>query len=132
MSIQEDANGSRFGKKKVSMADLIVLGGAAAIEQAAKKAGYDVDVPFTPGRADATQEQTEVESFAVLEPTADGFRNYYGDGNRLPHTDLLVDRADLLGLTVPEMTALLGGLRVLDANAGGAKHGVFTDQPGSN
>jgi catalase-peroxidase len=130
-SIQEDANGSLLGEKKVSMADLIVLGGAAAIEQAAKKAGYDVDVPFTPGRADATQAQTEVESFAALEPAADGFRNYYGDGNRLPPTDLLIDRADLLGLTVPEMTALLGGLRVLDANAGSIKHGVFTDRPGT-
>ncbi|MCW8870414.1 MAG: catalase-peroxidase, partial [Proteobacteria bacterium] len=129
--IQTDANDSLRGNKKVSMADLIVLGGAAAIEQAAKKAGYDVEVPFTPGRADATQEQTEVESFQALKPTADAFRNYYGDGNRLPPTDLLVDRADLLGLTVPEMTALLGGLRVLDTNAGGTKHGVFTNQPGT-
>jgi len=129
--IQKDTNDSLRGNKKVSMADLIVLGGAAAIEQAAKKAGYDVEVPFTPGRADATQEQTEVESFQALKPTADAFRNYYGDGNRLPPTDLLVDRADLLGLTVPEMTALLGGLRVLDTNAGGTKHGVFTNQPGT-
>jgi catalase-peroxidase len=131
MSIQKDANGSWLGKKKVSMADLIVLGGSVAIEQAAKKAGYDMEVSFTPGRADATQEQTEVESFAVLEPTADGFRNYYDADNRLPPTDLLIDRADLLGLTVPEMTALLGGLRVLDTNSRATKHGVFTNRPGT-
>ncbi|PLW82494.1 catalase/peroxidase HPI [Kineobactrum sediminis] len=129
--IQEDVNSSRLSRKKVSLADLIVLGGAAAIEQAAKKAGYDVEVPFTPGRADATEEQTEVESFAVLEPTADGFRNYYGDGNRFSPAEMLVDRADLLGLTVPEMTVLVGGMRVLDANAGGVDHGVFTDRPGT-
>ncbi|HEY7775293.1 MAG TPA: peroxidase family protein, partial [Kineobactrum sp.] len=130
-SIQEDVNGSRLSRKKVSLADLIVLGGAAAVEQAAKKAGYDMEVPFTPGRADATQEQTEVESFEALKPTADGFRNYYGDGNYSSPAELLVDRADLLGLTVPEMTVLVGGLRVLGANAGSADHGVFTDRPGT-
>ena len=118
-------------QKSVSLADLIVLGGAAAIEKAAADAGYDVEVPFTPGRADATQEQTDVESFAVLEPKADGFRNYYGEGSRLSPTESLVDRADLLTLTVPEMTVLVGGMRALDANTGGADHGVFTDRPGT-
>ncbi|NIV45736.1 MAG: catalase-peroxidase, partial [Gammaproteobacteria bacterium] len=122
---------TEFGSDKVSLADVIVLGGAAAIEKAAKDAGHDVKVPFTPGRTDATQEQTDVESFAVLEPTADGFRNYYGEGNRLSPTESLVDRADLLTLTVPEMTVLVGGMRALDANTGGAKHGVFTDRPGT-
>jgi catalase-peroxidase len=116
--------------KQVSLADLIVLGGAAAIELAAKNAGYKVAVPFRPGRTDATQEQTDVASFAVLEPTADGFRNYFADGNRRSPSELLVDRADLLGLTVPEMTALVGGMRALGANSGGSKHGVFTDRPG--
>nr|WP_317889744.1 catalase/peroxidase HPI [Spongiibacter pelagi] len=125
-SIKQDFD----GRKQVSIADLIVLGGAAAIEQAAKDAGYEVEVPFTPGRADATQEQTDVASFAVLEPKADGFRNYYGANARLSPAEELVDRADLLGLTVPEMTALVGGLRVLDANTGGNKAGVFTAQPG--
>ncbi len=110
---------------------MIVLGGAAAIEKAAKDAGHDVKVPFTPGRTDATQEQTDVDSFAVLEPTADGFRNYYGEGNRLSPTESLVDRADLLTLTVPEMTVLVGGMRALGANTGGADHGVFTDRPGT-
>ena len=117
--------------KTVSLADLIVLGGAAAIEKAAKDAGHDVKVPFRPGRADATQEQTDVESFAVLEPKADGFRNYYGAGSPLSPTESLVDRADLLTLTVPEMTVLVGGMRALDANTGGADHGVFTDRPGT-
>ena len=102
-----------------------------AIEQAAKKAGHDIKVPFTPGRADATQEQTDVESFAVLEPTADGFRNYFGSNNHRSPADMLVDRADLLGLTVPEMTVLVGGMRALGANAGGVAHGVFTDRPGT-
>ena len=130
--IQGDFKGGYFGRsKKVSLADLIVLGGAAAIEKAAKDAGHDVKVPFTPGRADATQEQTDVESFAVLEPRADGFRNYYGEGSRPSPTVSLVDRADLLTLTVPEMTVLVGGLRALDANTGGASHGVFTDRPGT-
>jgi catalase-peroxidase len=130
-SIQEDFNNTASGGKRVSLADLIVLGGAAAIEQAAEKAGYEVEVPFTPGRTDATQEQTEVESFAVLEPTADGFRNYFGRGNRMSPVEALVDRADLLGLTVPEMTVLVGGMRSLGANAGGVAHGVFTERPGT-
>ncbi len=110
---------------------MIVLGGAAAIEQAAKKAGHDVQVPFTPGRTDAAQAQTDVQSFAVLEPTADGFRNYFGKDNRLSPTEMLVERANLLTLTVPEMTVLVGGMRALDANAGRAAHGVFTDRPGT-
>jgi len=112
------------------MADLIVLGGAAAVEQAARAAGHEVTVPFTPGRADASQAQTDAASFAVLEPTADGFRNYYAEGNRLAPAEALVDRADMLDLTVPEMTVLVGGLRALDANTGGARHGVFTSRPG--
>ncbi|MDO8863336.1 catalase/peroxidase HPI [Haliea sp. E1-2-M8] len=129
--IQSDFNkAQRGGKKQVSLADLIVLGGAAAIEQAAKQAGHEVKVPFIPGRTDTTQELTDVESFAVLEPTADGFRNYFGEGNHLSPAEMLVDRANLLTLTVPEMTVLVGGLRALDANAGDADHGVFTDQPG--
>jgi len=127
-SIQSAFNG---GSKKVSLADVIVLGGDAAVEQAAKKAGYDVKIPFTPGRTDATQEQTDVESFAVLEPTADGFRNYFATGNARSPADMLVERASLLTLTVPEMTVLVGGMRALDANAGGSKHGVFTDRPGT-
>jgi catalase-peroxidase len=129
--IQEGFNDSMSGGKKVSLADVIVLGGAAAIEQAAKEAGYEVEVPFRPGRTDATQEQTDVESFAVLEPTADGFRNYFGSGNRLSPAEMLVDRADQLGLTVPEMTALVGGMRTLGANVGGVEHGVFTDRSGT-
>jgi catalase-peroxidase len=129
--VKEDFEGGMFNKKQVSLADLIVLGGAAAIERAADEAGYDIDVPFAPGRADATQEQTDVESFAVLEPTADGFRNYYGPGNRLSPADLLVDKADLLGLTVPEMTALVGGMRAIGANTDGVEHGVLTDRPGA-
>jgi catalase-peroxidase len=129
--IQTEFNDTQKRGKKVSLADVIVLGGAAAIEQAAKKAGYDVEVPFTPGRTDATQEQTDVESFAVLEPTADGFRNYFGQGNRGSPTEMLVDRANLLTLTVPEMTVLVGGMRALDANTGGSKQGVFTDRPGT-
>ncbi|MDV7396940.1 peroxidase family protein, partial [Arthrospira platensis SPKY1] len=104
---------------------------AAAIEQAARKAGHDVAVPFAPGRTDASLEMTDVESFAVLEPTADGFRNYFGDGNRRSPAEMLVDRANLLTLTVPEMTVLVGGMRALEANAGPAKHGIFTDQPGT-
>jgi catalase-peroxidase len=129
--IQKDFNGGPVNRKRVSLADLIVLGGAAGIEKAAADAGYDVQVPFKPGRADATQEQTDVESFAVLEPKADGFRNYYGEGSRLSPTESLVDRADLLTLTVPEMTVLVGGMRTLGANTGGADHGVFTDRPGT-
>jgi catalase-peroxidase len=129
--VQQDFNKSARGGKQVSLADLIVLGGAAAIEQAAEKAGHDVEVPFKPGRADATPEQTEVDSFAVLEPTADGFRNYFAKGNYRSPAAMLVDKANLLNLTVPEMTALVGGMRALDANAGGADHGVFTDRPGT-
>jgi catalase-peroxidase len=115
---------------KISMADMIVLGGAAAIEKAAHDAGHKVSVPFNSGRGDASQEMTDVESFAVLEPKADAFRNYYNDGAYGSETDMLVEKADLLGLTVPEMTALVGGMRALGANAGGSKHGVFTDKPG--
>ncbi|CAM5489553.1 Catalase-peroxidase OS=Streptomyces griseorubiginosus OX=67304 GN=katG PE=3 SV=1 [Streptomyces griseorubiginosus] len=118
------------GAKKVSLADLIVLAGAAAVEKAAKDAGVAVEVPFTPGRVDATEEHTDVESFAALEPVADGFRNYLGKGNRLPAEYLLLDRANLLTLSAPEMTVLVGGLRVLGANQGGTAHGVFTDRPG--
>ncbi|KAA1398290.1 catalase/peroxidase HPI [Aeromicrobium ginsengisoli] len=119
-----------FGKG-VSLADVIVLGGAAAIEQAAKAAGHDIEVPFTPGRSDATQEQTDVESFAALEPAADGFRNYYGKGNRLPAEFLLIDKANLLNLSAPELTVLVGGLRVLDTNYDNSSTGVLTDQPGT-
>jgi catalase-peroxidase len=128
--IQKAFNRKQSGGKKVSMADLIVLGGAAAIEQAAKAAGHEVQVPFTPGRTDATQDQTDVDSFAVLEPRNDGFRNYFGDASRGSPAEMLVDRANLLTLTVPEMTVLVGGMRVLDANAGGVDHGVFTSEPG--
>jgi catalase-peroxidase len=129
--IQKDFNNSQTGGKKVSLADLIVLGGSAAIAQAAKNAGFDVSVPFTPGRMDASQEQTDVESFAVLEPSADGFRNYFGSGNYRSPADMLVDRANLLTLTVPEMTVLVGGMRALNANAGQSSNGVFTNRPGS-
>ena len=129
--IQKDFNKAQKGGKKVSLADVIVLGGAAAIEQAAKAAGHTVEVPFTPGRTDASQAMTDVNSFAVLEPNADGFRNFYGKGAYLSPADALVDKADLLTLTAPEMTVLVGGLRALDANTGGAAHGVFTDNPGT-
>ncbi|UCC13214.1 MAG: catalase/peroxidase HPI [Gammaproteobacteria bacterium] len=129
--IQEGFNGAQSDGTRVSLADLIVLGGAAAIEQAAKNAGFNVEVPFTPGRTDASQEQTDVNSFAVLEPTADGFRNYYGKDNYRSPTDMLVDRANLLTLTVPEMTVLVGGMRTLNANAGQSENGVFTDRPGT-
>jgi catalase-peroxidase len=112
------------------MADLIVLGGAAAIEKAASDAGHKVTVSFTAGRGDATQEMTDVNSFTVLEPKADAFRNYYNDGAYGTPTNMLVEKADLLTLTVPEMTALVGGMRAMGANAGGSKHGVFTDRPG--
>ncbi|NHC42797.1 catalase/peroxidase HPI [Bacillus sp. MM2020_1] len=117
--------------KKVSTADLIVLGGSAAIEKAAKDAGFDVSVPFTPGRGDATQEQTDLESFAVLEPIADGFRNYQKEQYRVSSAELLIDKAQLLGLTAPEMTSLIGGMRVLGTNFGGTKHGVFTNRVGT-
>jgi catalase-peroxidase len=127
--IQQDFNSAQSGGKQVSLADLIVLGGCAAVEQAAKIAGHDVTVPFTPGRTDASQEQTDVESFAVLEQTADGFRNYLGAGHTLPPESLLVDRANMLTLTAPEMTVLVGGMRALNANYKHSKHGVFTDRP---
>jgi catalase-peroxidase len=130
-AIQQDFNRTAGGGKKVSLADLIVLAGAAAVEQAAKDAGHAVTVPFTPGRTDASQAQTDVASFAVLEPAADGFRNYYNADSRLSPAEMLVERANLLTLTVPEMTVLVGGLRSLDANSGGARHGVFTDRPGT-
>ena len=129
--IQEDFNDSQRGGKKVSLADLIVLGGAAAIEKAAEAAGHDVTVPFVPGRMDASQDQTDIESFQVLRPKADAFRNYFGEGAMLSPTFMMVDKANLLTLTVPEMTVLVGGMRALDANAGGADHGVFTDRPGT-
>ncbi|GAA4616804.1 catalase/peroxidase HPI [Saccharopolyspora hordei] len=128
--VQEAFNSAQTGGKKVSLADLIVLGGCAAVEQAAKAAGHDIEVPFTPGRVDASAEQTDAESFAALEPSADGFRNYLGKGNRLPAEYLLLDRANLLTLSAPEMTVLVGGLRVLGANYDGSQLGVFTDQPG--
>jgi catalase-peroxidase len=129
--IQQSFNASQTGGTKISLADLIVLGGCAAVEQAAKNAGHDVAVPFTPGRTDASQEQTDIESFVALEPTADGFRNYRGKGNRLPSEYLLIDRANLLNLSAPEMTVLVGGLRVLGANTGQSPQGVLTSTPGS-
>jgi len=129
--IQKDFNRAQKGGKKVSLADLIVLGGAAAIEQAARQGGFDVQVPFTPGRVDATQAQTDVASFAALEPAADGFRNYYSNKSWASPAEMLVDRANLLNLTVPEMTVLIGGLRALNANSGQAAHGVFTNRPGT-
>jgi catalase-peroxidase len=128
--IQKDFNTAN-GRKRVSLADLIVLGGGAAVEQAAKQAGFTVQVPFTPGRADASAEQTDAASFAVLEPTADGFRNYFGKGQRRSPAEMLVDRASMLTLSVPEMTVLVGGMRALNANAGQTAHGVFTDRPGT-
>ena len=127
--IQADFNSSQTGGKKVSLADLIVLGGCAAIEQAAKNAGHEVQVPFSPGRTDASAEWTDVDAFAVLEPTADGFRNYFRAGDKRRPEELLIDRSSLLALTAPEMTVLVGGLRVLGANAGHAQHGVFTARP---
>ncbi|MEC9464675.1 MAG: catalase/peroxidase HPI [Myxococcota bacterium] len=129
--VQQAFNRAQADGKKVSMADMIVLGGAAAIEEAAKKAGHTVVVPFSPGRTDATQEMTDVASFGVLEPNADGFRNYFAEGYGRSPAELLVDKSDLLGITVPEMTVLVGGMRALDANAGGSKHGVFTDRAGT-
>jgi catalase-peroxidase len=129
-AIQKDFNGKQSGGKKVSLADLIVLGGCAAVDEAARKAGHDVKVGFSPGRTDATQEQTDAHSFAVLEPTADGFRNYIRKGQEEAAAELLVDKANLLTLTAPEMTVLIGGLRALDANYGHSQHGVFTKRPG--
>src|SRR5436190_5134372 len=128
-AIQKEFNASQSGGKKVSLADLIVLGGSAAVEKAAKSAGHDVKVPFTPGRMDASQAQTDVESFAPLEPTVDGFRNYLRGDQHMSPEEALVDRAQLLTLTAPEMTVLVGGLRVLGASAGQSKHGVFTKRP---
>jgi catalase-peroxidase len=127
--IQKEFNSAQSGGKRVSLADLIVLGGCAGVEQAAKKAGHDITVPFTPGRTDASQEQTDVESFAVLEPVADGFRNYLKTKYAVSAEELLVDRAQLLTLTAPEMTVLIGGMRVLNANFGQSQHGIFTKQP---
>jgi len=127
--VQSDFNAAQSGGKKVSLADIIVLGGCAAVEQAAKEAGHDIAVPFTPGRTDATQEMTDAEAMAVLEPTADGFRNYIHPGHTRPAEALLVDRAQMLTLTAPEMTVLVGGMRVLGANTGGSPLGVFTDKP---
>ncbi|MDI3409328.1 catalase/peroxidase HPI [Streptomyces cavernicola] len=129
--IQESFNSSAAGGKKVSLADLIVLAGTAAVEQAAKDGGVQVEVGFTPGRVDASQEQTDVESFSALEPSSDGFRNYAGKGNRLPAEFLLLDKGNLLTLSAPELTVLVGGLRVLGANHAGSKHGVLTDNPGT-
>jgi catalase-peroxidase len=128
-AVQKDFNRAQPGGKKVSLADLIVLGGCAAIEAAATKSGHDAKVPFVPGRMDASQEQTDVDSFAVLEPAADGFRNYVRKGLEGSAAELLVDKAQLLTLTAPEMTVLLGGLRVLNANVGQSRHGVFTKRP---
>jgi catalase-peroxidase len=130
-AIQNEFNASASDGKKVSLADLIVLGGDAAIEKAAKDAGTDVKIPFKPGRMDASQQQTDVESFEPLEPKADGFRNYLRGKQRLSAEELLVDKAQLLKLTAPEMTVLVGGLRVLGANTGNSKHGVFTSKPGT-
>jgi catalase-peroxidase len=127
--VRQDFNGSQSGGKKVSLADLIVLGGCAAVERAAKNAGYKVTVPFAPGRTDASQEQTDVDAFAVLEPIADGFRNYFRAGDKLPAETRLLDKANLLALTAPEMTVLVGGMRALNANVGRTAHGVFTDRP---
>lgn len=129
-SIQSDFN-ERNSRKQVSLADLIVLAGAAAIEQAAEQGGYEIGVAFVPGRADATQEHTDVNSFSILEPAADGFRNYFASGSSRSPAEMLIEKAALLNLTVPEMTALVGGMRALDANAGQSQHGVFTDQPGT-
>ncbi|MCZ2110372.1 MAG: catalase-peroxidase, partial [Dehalococcoidia bacterium] len=128
--IQSAFNASQAGGKRVSLADLIVLGGCAAVEKAARDAGTDIRVPFTPGRTDATQEQTDVESFEVLEPRHDGFRNFNRAGQRHSPEEYLIERANLLTLTAPEMTVLVGGMRALDANTGGSKFGVFTNRPG--
>jgi len=129
--LQKDFNATQTGGKKISLADLIVLGGCAAVEAAAQQAGHSVTVPFTPGRTDASQEQTDVEVFAVLEPQADGFRNHARQGLEASAAELLLDKAQLLTLSAPEMTVLIGGLRALGANVGGAAHGVFTQRPGT-
>ncbi|MFZ0393318.1 MAG: peroxidase family protein, partial [Terracidiphilus sp.] len=130
-AIQKKFNGAQKGGKKVSLADLIVLGGDAAIEAAAKKAGHEVKIAFAPGRTDAAQEQTDASSFAVLEPRADGFRNYVGKGLEDSAAEMLLDKAQLLSLTAPEMTVLIGGMRALGANHGNSRHGVFTRRPGT-
>ncbi len=128
-SIQKDFNAAQKGGKRISLADLIVLAGCAAVESAAKKAGHDVKVPFEPGRTDASQQQTDAASFAVLEPVADGFRNYARKGAEEHAGALLLDKAQLLGLTAPEMTVLIGGMRALDANVAHSQHGIFTKRP---
>jgi catalase-peroxidase len=128
-TIQAEFNRSQSGGKQVSLADLIVLGGCAGVEQAAKEAGYEITVPFKPGRTDASQEQTDVEAFAPLEPIADGFRNYLKENTLLSAEELLIDRAQLLTLTAPEMAVLVGGLRVLNTNVGSTQYGVFTRRP---
>ncbi|HEX5968651.1 MAG TPA: peroxidase family protein, partial [Intrasporangium sp.] len=129
--VRGEFNDSQTAGKRVSLADLIVLGGSAAVEQAARNAGHDITVPFTPGRMDASQEQTDVESFSVLQPKADGFRSYLRAGEKLPAETLLLDRANALHLTAPEMTVLVGGMRALGANVGGTSYGVLTDRPGT-
>ena len=129
--IQSDFNAAQSGNKQVSLADLIVLGGAAAIEKAAQDAGHSVSVPFAPGRTDATDEQTDADSFEPLKPEADGFRNYRRTRFSVADEEMLIDKAQLLGLSAPQMTVLVGGLRVLGANHGGSKHGVFTQRPGA-
>src|SRR5204863_3244762 len=129
--IQSQFTRAQSGGKKVSLADLIVLAGCAGVEQAAKNAGHAVTVPFAPGRMDASQEQTDVDSFGVLEPVADGFRNYLKGKYSVSAEELLIDRAQLLTLTAPEMTVLIGGMRALNTNVGGTKHGVFTKRPGA-
>jgi catalase-peroxidase len=130
-AIRKAFNDAQSGKKRISLADLIVLGGCAAVEAAAKKAGHDVRVPFSPGRTDASQEQTDAASFAVLEPIADGFRNVLGAGVETPGEELLLDRAQLMTLTAPEMTVLVGGMRALGANVGQSRHGILTGAPGT-
>jgi catalase-peroxidase len=130
-NVQSDFNSSAPGGRKISLADLIVLAGGAAVEAAARKVGYEVKVPFSPGRTDASQDQTDVDSFAVLEPRADGFRNFAAKGVAVAAAELLVDKAQLLTLTAPEMTALVGGMRVLGANTDGSKHGAFTQRLGT-
>jgi catalase-peroxidase len=130
-AIQRDFNQAQSGGKRVSLADLIVLAGCVAVESAARAAGHDVGVPFAPGRTDATAEQTDADSFSYLEPKSDGFRNHLGTGDPRSPEAQLVDRAQLLTLTAPEMTVLVGGLRVLNANSGQSPHGVFTDRPGA-
>ena len=129
--MKKDFNDRQSGNKQVSLADLIVLGGAAAIEQAASKNDFEIEVPFIPGRSDATQAQTEVAAFAVLEPKADGFRNYYAQGNTLSPVEMLVDKANTLDLSVPEMSVLVAGLRVINTNVDGSDLGVLTDKPGA-